>query len=80
MTMMTVSDARKDLYNLVNTVHTDHNPLFIRGKHNNAVLVSEEDWTALQETLHLVSQPGMRQSIIDGMQEPISTCKRSLEW
>lgn len=80
MTTMNITDVRKDLYNLVNSVHDNHDALFIKGKRHNAVLISENDWLALQETLYLVSQPGMRDSIIKGMEESIEECQDKLEW
>lgn len=80
MTSITITEARKDLYNLVDSVHENHESLLIKGKRNNAVLLSEEDWRSMQETLYLVSQPGMRDSIVEGMKQPISECEDSLEW
>jgi PHD/YefM family antitoxin component YafN of YafNO toxin-antitoxin module len=80
MTTMNVTDVRKDLYNLIDTVHNNHDALFIKGKRHNAVLVSENDWLSLQETLYLISQPKMRDSIIEGMKEPVEECKDELDW
>ena len=80
MTTMNVTDVRKDLYNLINTVHDNHDTLLIKGKKNNAVLVSESDWLSLQETLYLISQPGMRDSIIEGMKEPVEDCQAEVDW
>ncbi len=80
MTTMNVTDVRKDLYNLIDTVHNNHDALFIKGKRHNAVLISENDWLSLQETLYLISQPNMRDSIIEGMKEPVEECKDELEW
>ena len=77
---MNVTDVRKDLYNLIDTVHNNHDALFIKGKRHNAVLISENDWLSLQETLYLISQPNMRDSIIEGMKEPVEECKDELEW
>ena len=77
---MNVTDVRKDLYNLIDTVHNNHDALFIKGKRHNAVLVSENDWLSLQETLYLISQPKMRDSIIEGMKEPVEECKDELDW
>ncbi|MEK7286555.1 MAG: hypothetical protein AAB035_04575 [Nitrospirota bacterium] len=54
--------------------------MIIAGKRNNAALLSEEDWSAIQETLFLASIPGMRESIIEGMKEPIAKSKRKLNW
>ena len=80
MTTMTASEARTNLYRLIDDAATAHEPLLITGKRNNAVLVSESDWTAIQETLHLLSVPGMRESIIEGMQTPASELSESLDW
>jgi prevent-host-death family protein len=80
MTTIKVTEARKDLYKLLDSVNEDHSEVVIQGKRNNAVLIAEEDWLALQETLYLVSKPGMRESIIEGMNEPVADCKDSLEW
>ena len=80
MTTMNVTDVRKDLYNLIDTLHSNHDALFIKGKRHNAVLVSENDWLSLQETLYLISQPKMRDSIIEGMKEPVEECKDELDW
>jgi antitoxin YefM len=67
--MATVSptEARKRLYALIDEVGQSHEPVQINGKRGNAVLLSEDDWRAIQETLHLVSIPGMRESIFEGM-------------
>lgn len=80
MTTLTASEARTNLYRLIDDAATAHEPLLITGKRNNAVLVSESDWTAIQETLHLLSVPGMRESIIEGMQTPASELAEKLEW
>jgi antitoxin YefM len=70
MTTVSTTEARKDLYHLVDQVQDTHEPIQINGKRGNAVLVSEADWQALQETLFLVSIPGMRESILEGMATP----------
>lgn len=80
MTTLTASDARTNLYRLIDESATTHEPLLITGKRNNAVLIAESDWTAIQETLHLLSVPGMRESIIEGMQIPDTECAEQLEW
>lgn len=67
MTTISATEARKDLYRLVDHVQDTHEPIEISGKRGNAVLVGEDDWRAIQETLFLVSIPGMRESILDGM-------------
>lgn len=80
MSTMTITEARKNLYQLVAETAQVHKPLLIKGKHNNAVLVSEEDWQAIQETLHLTSIPGMAESIKEGMQTPASEMSNKLDW
>lgn len=57
-----------------------HEPVIISGKHNDSVLVSAEDWQAIQETLHLLSVPGMRESIRKGMAGPLGECAQKLDW
>ena len=80
MTTLTATEARKSLYSLVDEVAESHNPVQIVGKRNSAVLISEEDWRAIQETLHLTSIPGMRESIQDGMSTPVEDCSEDLDW
>ena len=71
MTTVTASEARAKLYRLIDDATSSHEPILITGKRNNAVLVSEEDWSSIQETLHLLSVPGMRESIIEGLKTPV---------
>ena len=80
MTSITATEARKSLYKLVDEVQESHEPIQITGKRGSAVLVSEDDWRAVQETLYLVSIPGMRESIIDGMATPIGELESELDW
>ena len=80
MTSITATEARKALYKLVDDVSASHEPIQITGKRGNAVLVSEDDWRAVQETLHLLSVPGMRESIVEGMAEPLDECASELDW
>lgn len=80
MTTLTATEARKSLYTLVDDVAISHDPIQIVGKRNSAVLVSEEDWRAIQETLHLTSIPGMRESIREGLQTPVTECSQDLKW
>ncbi|HCO49268.1 MAG TPA: type II toxin-antitoxin system prevent-host-death family antitoxin, partial [Spirochaetaceae bacterium] len=72
MASLTASAARSKLYRLIDQVNESHEPIMISGKRGNAVLVAEDDWKAIQETLYLISIPGMKKSIIDGMREPLS--------
>ena len=68
------------LYQLVDNAEASHEPVQITGKRSNAVLVSESDWRSIQETLYLLSVPGMRESIRKGMKEPLSKASKSLTW
>lgn len=80
MTTLTVSKARASLYGLLDKAAESHEPIQITGKRNKAILVSEEDWNATQETLYLLSVPGMRESIRQGLKTPVSKCVRKLNW
>jgi len=80
MTTLTATDARKRLYSLVDEVKESHEPVQIVGKRSSAVLVSEEDWRAIQETLYLTSIPGMRESIQKGLKTPVEECDEKLPW
>jgi len=78
--MIPVSEAQQQLQNLIDSVSQSHQPIVIAGQRSNAVLLSEADWTAVQETLYLLSVPGMRESIREGLATPIEECDRELEW
>ena len=80
MAILTASEARANLYRLIDQTAESHQPIFISGKRTGAVLLSEEDWTAIQETLFLLSVPGMRESIKDGMAEPLEQSATELNW
>jgi prevent-host-death family protein len=80
MTTLTASEARAGLYRLIDQTAQTHEPVIISGKRANAVLVSEEDWSAIQETLYLLAVPGMRESIKESMAEPLTKSKRDLKW
>lgn len=80
MSAVTASEARANLYRLMDEVAQSHDPLLITGKRGNAVLLSEPDWNAIQETLHLLSIPGMRESIGEGMEVPVDECDENLNW
>jgi len=80
MTSVSVTEARKNLYRLLDDLNQSHEPVQISGKRSNAVLVSEEDWRSIQEPLYLLSVPGMRESIIDGLKTPVAKCSKRLRW
>lgn len=79
MTSLTASQARANLYRLIDETVQSHRPIAISGKRSNAVLVAQEDWDAIQETLYLVSVPGMRESLIKARKEPIEKCAATLK-
>ncbi len=79
MNILTASEARANLYRLIDQTVESHEPIIISGRRNNAVLLSEEDWNAIQETLYLLAVPGMRESIKAGMAEPL-TKSEELKW
>ena len=80
MTELNASEARANLYRLLDEAAETHKPVRIAGKRNNAVLVSEDDWNAIQETLYLLSIPGMRESIRQGMKTPVNKLTKDLRW
>ena len=77
---MNVTEARANLYKLIDDTTVSHEPVVITGKRGNAVLLAEDDWNAINETLHLLSVPGMRESIVEGMQESIDSAATELNW
>jgi len=80
MSGITATQARSNLYRLIDETAESHQPIVITGKRNKAVLVAEEDWAAIQETLFLLSVPGMRESIREGMATPVDECDEDLDW
>ncbi|MFK3774825.1 type II toxin-antitoxin system Phd/YefM family antitoxin [Pseudomonas sp. NPDC089406] len=80
MRILTASEARTNLYRLMDQSAESHQPIMISGKRTNSVLISAEDWEAIQETLYLLSTPGMRESIKEGMEEPVNECAKDLDW
>ena len=80
MTTVTATEARKKLYKLVDEVQKSHDPVQITGKRGNAVLISEDDWRSVQATLYLVSIPGMRESIREGLATPVDELDEHLDW
>jgi len=80
MTIVNATEARSKLYSLIDEATDTHQPIVITGKRGNAILVSEDDWNAITETLHLLSVPGMRESIKEGMSQNISECSKELDW
>ena len=80
MTTLSASEARARLYKLLDEAASSHEPIQITGKRNNAVLISEDDWRAIQETLYLLSIPDMRESIRKGLETPVEKCNKDLKW
>ena len=80
MMSLNVTEARANLYKLIDATTANHEPVVITGKRGNAVLLAEDDWNAINETLHLLSVPGMRESILEGMQESIDSAATELNW
>jgi prevent-host-death family protein len=80
MRTISITSARADLYNLIDKASETSEPIYITGKRNNAVLVSDKDWRAIEETMYLLSIPGMRESIIEGNNTPIEECFDDPGW
>ena len=80
MPTITVTNARSKLYRLIDEVTSSHEPITITGKRGNAILISEEDWKSIQETLYLLSVPGMGDSIRKGLKTPVEECSEELDW
>lgn len=80
MATLTASEARAGFYRLIDQTSESHKPVVISGKRGNAVLISEEDWSSIQETLYLLAIPNMRESIKDAMAQPLSKSKKALKW
>lgn len=80
MSGISATEARSNLYRLIDETAESHQPIVIMGKRNKAVLVAEEDWAAIQETLYLLSVPGMRESIREGMDTLVDECDEGLDW
>ena len=80
MSTISATEARARLYRLIDEAAESHEPVRITGKRHNAVLLSEDDWESVQETLYLISIPGMRESIKDGLEMPVDNCDEELDW
>lgn len=80
MTTLNATEARSKLYALIDEASASHQPIVITGKRGNAVLLAEEDWNAINETLHMLSIPGMRESIREGINTKLDDCGQELDW
>ena len=80
MPTLTATEARSKLYRLIDEALSSHEPIIIKGKRGSAVLISEDDWRAIQETMYLLNILGMRESIREGLATPIEECNQELDW
>jgi len=80
MPVFALNDAIAKLNDLIDEAEYFHKPIIITGKRANAVLISEDDWESVQETLYLLSVPGMKESVREGLDTPISECKKEPDW
>jgi prevent-host-death family protein len=80
MKTLTATQARKEIYTLIDETADTHEPIQILGKRNNAVLINESDWRSIQETLFLTNIPGMSESIKEGLNEALEDCDDTLDW
>jgi len=80
MRTISITQARDNIFKLIDMTNEAGEPIQIKGKRGNAILISEEDWRSIEETLYLVSIPGMRESIIKGMKEPLDKSTSEIKW
>ena len=80
MKTISVTKARSNLYKLLDEAKVSGEPIQITGKRSNGVLISEDDWRAISETLFLLSVPGMRDSIRKGLETPLDECETDIKW
>jgi len=80
MPTLTATEARTKLYRLIDQTSLSHEPIVITGKRGNAILISEDDWRSIQETMYLLNIKGMRESIREGLSTPIEECKEEIDW
>lgn len=80
MPTLSATEARTKLYRLIDQTSSSHEPILITGKRGNAVLISEDDWRSIQETIYLLNIPGMRESIREGLTTPLGECDEELDW
>ena len=80
MHIITAAEAQTKIFSLMDEVTEEHKTVKITGENSNVVLISEADWNAIQETLHLVSIPGLRESIVEGLNTPLENCDENLKW
>ena len=80
MPTLNATEARSKFYRLIDEAAISHEPIIIKGKRGNAVLISEDDWRSIQETIYLLNIPGMRESIRKGLATPVEECTQELDW
>ncbi len=80
MQAISVTAARRGIFHLLEEVNLNHHPILISSKKKGAVLIAEDDWRSIQETLHLLAIPGMRESIVEGLKLPFDQCSDTVEW
>ena len=80
MITVSVKEASDKLPDLVENTIEELEPVLVSGKKNNAVLMAESDWQAMNETLQLLSVPGMRDAIKNGLSENLESTSRKLNW
>ena len=80
MPTLNATEARSKLYRLIDETTTSHEPIIIRGKRGSAVLISEDDWRSIQETIYLLNIPGVRESIREGLATPVEECTKEIDW
>ena len=80
MTILNATEARSKLYSLIDETTQTHQPIVITGKRGNAILLAEDDWNSINESLYLLSIPGMRESIRNGIETDLDSCDKDLDW
>ncbi len=80
MSIHPIEEAQENLQGLIDEVAESHRPVIITSQNSNAVLVDEQDWASIQETLYLLSVPNIREAIKEGMETPIEACAKELNW
>lgn len=79
MTIINATNARNNFFKLIDEALATHEPVTVTGKNGNVVILSEEDWRDIQETLYLTNIPGMKEKIIKGLNTPLEECVEDSE-
>lgn len=74
MSIINATNARNNFFKVIEEAITTHEPVYVTGKSGNVVIVSEEDWRSIQETIYLSSIPGMKEKITKGLNTPLDEC------